>query len=146
MDLDVLNLRTSEAIFRAEALTDLHAPGAEAAHLDVSMLEERIADRTSASVLEGVMARRGAVGAAVLAGDTARAETLVARFSSELGGRDGLRAELGDILTRLTILRSEERQQAIAARYPRADAKYGAADIVRLAEAIARQAAPLPIG
>lgn len=145
-DLDLLKLRTTEAIFRADALTDLHAPGAAAAHREVSLFEEQIAERTVASKPEGAIARRGAVGAAVLAGDDARAEELIARFSADEGAGETLYQELTDVVAHVTALRTEERRKVIAKGFPRAAARYDdAEEIVYLAEAIARQAEPLPI-
>ena len=145
MDLDTLNLLVSEAILRAEALSDLGAPGAAAAHLDVSMLEEKIAVLTSASTAQGALARQGAVGAAVLAGHPERAARLAGHFCGDPGATDEFCNELSDVLTRLTGVATSAHLQAIARGFPRASARYGAEAIVLLAEAIARQAEPLPI-
>lgn len=146
MDLDTLNLLVSEAILRAEALSDLRAPGAAGAHLDVSMLEEKIADLTSAETPQGALARQGAVGAAVLAGDRERAALLADRFCAEVGASDAFCNELRDVLERLTGAAALDHLEAITRGFPRASARYGADAIVLLAEAIARQAEPLPIG
>lgn len=78
-DARALYPRLTEAIRRAEALgTDLKAP---AAYLEVSKLEERIADLLPASNPEGLLARRGAIRAATAAGDTQRASALRARWN-----------------------------------------------------------------
>jgi len=146
MELDALNLLTSEAILRAEALTDIGAPGAEASYLDVSLLEDQIAQATDPSSTEGALARQGAVGAAVLAGRTDRAEQLVILYSAQVGATDELRDELAGLIIRLTELRFQDRGMAIARGFPSASARYGAEAIVRLAETIVRQAEPLPIG
>ncbi|MGH9279930.1 MAG: hypothetical protein ACRD12_17755 [Acidimicrobiales bacterium] len=91
MDLDSLYLLVTDAILRAEALDDLGAPGAPDAYLDLSLIEERIALKLPASTPEGALARRGAVRAAVKAGDPLRAARLVESFSEE----PDVTAELG---------------------------------------------------
>ncbi len=90
MELDTLNLLVTESIRRAEVLDDLGAPGAPSAHMDVSLLEERIAELVPASEPEGAIARRGAVRAAIAAGDAQRARELAARFARA----DGTSADL----------------------------------------------------
>lgn len=94
MDLDTLYLLVTEAIRRAEVLTDLRAPGAPAAHMDVSLLEERIADLVPALDPEGAIARRGAVRAAAAAGDASRARALATRYGAEAGAGSDLAREL----------------------------------------------------
>lgn len=145
VDLDTLNLLTTEAILRAEALTDLGSPGARAAHLEVSQLEERIADLTLASSAEGAFARRGAIGAAVLAGRMDRAEELVATYGADPGAPEGLREELKELVARLAEDEQSQRREAIAKGFPSATARYSAGELVRLTEIIGRQAEPLPI-
>jgi hypothetical protein len=73
----------TEAIRRAETLEDLGAPGTSAAFLDVSLLEEKIAETLPASDPEGALARRGAVRAALSARDPGRARQLAERFLAE---------------------------------------------------------------
>lgn len=146
MDLDTLNLLTSEAILRAEVLSDLGAPGAQAAHLEVSLMEERIADLAPASSTEGALARHGAVGAAVLAGRMDRADALVAVYCADTEASEELRMELPALVARLAEADLSERRDAITRGFPSAAAHFGAGEIIRLAEAIVRQAEPLPIG
>lgn len=69
-----LNQQVTAAIFRAEHLP----PGAERhlAFVEVGRLEEAIAEICPASTLEGEVARRGAVSAALSARDPLRALTL----------------------------------------------------------------------
>lgn len=100
MDLDLLYRLVTEAIQRADVLDDLRAPGAAEAHLDVSFLEERIADSLPASDPEGELARRGAVRAAGAAGDLKRAQDLVERFRADSDASDDLRQQLTDLLGR----------------------------------------------
>lgn len=83
MSTEILYPLISEAIRRAEALEDLGDPEAPAAHLVVSLLEERIAEMLPAADPEGALARRGAVRAALAAGDPTRARRLTARFLEE---------------------------------------------------------------
>lgn len=97
MNVDELYVRVSEAIQHANRLDDLGAQGAASAHLVVSKLEEQITALLPASDPEGALARRGAVRAAVAAGDWDRARRLTARFlSQDVDPR--LRAQLGELL------------------------------------------------
>lgn len=128
----------TEAIRRAETLEDLHAPGTAKAYLDVSLLEEKIAETLPASDPEGAVARRGAVRAALSAREYGRARELIERFIAE----DDLDANLREELLEL----SEQGKSSTAARFPHAVAKYGLDEIRRLAQTISRQGAPLPIG
>lgn len=84
----------TEAIRRAEILEDLKAPGTAAAYLDVSLLEEKIAEGLPASDPEGAVARRGAVRAALSARDVGRARELTVRFLAEDDVDNELREEL----------------------------------------------------
>lgn len=146
LSLDALNLLTSEAILRAEALEDVGAPGTAAAHLEVSMFEERLAAMIPASSPAGALARHGAVGAAVLGGRPDRAEELTEFYSADPDASADLRAELAALVPRLQEERRHRRAEMIARDFPAAAAHYGADEIVRLAEAIACQAEPLLIG
>lgn len=128
----------TEAIRRAETLEDLGAPGTPAAFLDVSLLEEKIAETLPASDPEGALARRGAVRAALAARDLGRARQLAERFLAEAG----IDAESREELLRL----SKQAERSSAARFPHAVARYGLSEIRRLAQAFARQEAPFPIG
>ena len=83
MSIESLYPLVSEAIRRAEQLEDLGAPEACSAYLEVSRIEERIAELLPASDAEGALARDSAVQAALAAGDQTRAEELAARFAAE---------------------------------------------------------------
>lgn len=93
MDLVELNRRVTSAIFRAERL----AKGsweAQEAYREVSVLEEQIAGWTRPTEVEGVLARAGAVRAAIRAGQCLRALSLATRFLEEEATPADLRAEL----------------------------------------------------
>ena len=81
MSIDDLYERVTEAILRAETLED-QGPSAEMreAYLTVSFLEEEIAEATPPFGLEGVIARRGAVRAALKAGVPMRARDLAEHY------------------------------------------------------------------
>jgi len=128
----------TEAIRRAETLEDLRAPGTAKAYLDVSLLEEKIAETLPASDPEGAIARRGAVRAAFSARDIERARELVGRYLAEAEVAGDLRDDLLEL--------SKQAEKAYAARFPHAMEKYGLHEIRRLAQAFARQEAPFPIG
>lgn len=146
MDIDSLYLLVSDAILRAETLADLGAPGASAAQLDVSFLEERIAATVPASNPEGALARRGAVRAAVAAGDLGRANSLWIRFSADPNVDSDMELELSHLLTPGEDVATLARREALAERFPWAERRYGMAHIGRLAGALVDQAEPLPIG
>lgn len=98
MDIEILYPLISEAIRRAEILEDLRAPGAQAAYLDVSILEEKVAEALPASDPEGALARRGAVRAALAGREPARAKQLTERFLAEPEADAELRADLFRLL------------------------------------------------
>lgn len=100
--LETLYPLVTEAIRRAEVYSDIGAPGARTAYLDVSLLEERIAHFLPPSDPEGVIARRGAVRAAVSAAEVTRARELVYCYSMESGATDALRADLEALVPRVT--------------------------------------------
>jgi hypothetical protein len=137
MDLEILYPLITEAIRRAETLEDLRAPGVHGAYLDVSLLEEKVAEVLPASDPEGALARRGAVRAALAARDITRARELTDRFLAEAGT-----GELRDELLKL----KEQAERAVAARYPRVAATIGILEVQRLARAFIQQGAPFPIG
>ena len=138
MSLDFLYPLVTEAIRRAESLEDLGAPGALAAHLDVSLLEEKIAEILPASDPEGALARRGAVRAAVAARQLARAQQLAERYLAEVGTDASSRAEILRLV--------EQAERSSAARYPHVAASFGLTEVRRLARALIEQGAPFPIG
>lgn len=138
MDLEILYPLITEAIRRAETLEDLRAPGVHAAYLDVSLLEEKVAEVLPACDPEGALARRGAVRAALAARELTRARELSDRFLTEAGTDAKLRTELRQL--------REQAEQSIAARYPRVAATIGILEVQRLARALIQQGAPFPIG
>jgi hypothetical protein len=95
MSVESIYPRVTEAILRAERLEDAGILSqARAAYLDVSMLEEEIAEALPVSDPEGVIARRGAVRAALTARVFVRAKELADRFASERGVPAALVKEL----------------------------------------------------
>lgn len=137
MSIELLYPLVTEAIRRAETLEDLRAPGARAAYLDVSILEEKVAEVLPASDPEGAIARRGAVRAALAAKEPTRAQQLAERFLAEAGGDTELRTELRRLL--------EQSERTAADRFPKAAARFGIPEIRRLARALIQQGAPFPI-
>ena len=111
-------LLVSEAIRRADTLEELGAPGAADAHLDVSLLEERIASGMPASDPEGALARRGAIRAAGAANDWRRARELARRFLAEDDAGVELREQIETLLAEHPDARlspvAEEQARAIA--------------------------------
>lgn len=137
MDRDSLYLLVTEAIERAENLEHLGAPGARGAHLDVSLIEERIAAHIPASEVEGAVARRGAVRHAIAAGVHSRAENLMASFVAEDATPAELQEELRDLVAAVDV--------ATSTRYPRAVARFGLSEIRRVAAAFYGQGMPFPM-
>jgi hypothetical protein len=85
-DLDDLDMRLSDAIFRAEREI-AGSQAADLAHRAVSLLEEQVARATSADTIETALARVGAVGAALRAGDWLRATLLADEFLEGASGQ-----------------------------------------------------------
>jgi len=128
----------TEAIQRAETLEDLEAPGVHSAYLDVSKLEEKVAELLPASDPEGVLARRGAVRAAVAAKEFARARMLAERFLADADLDESSQASIRELV--------EQAERSQAARFPKVAEKFGFQEIHRIAQAFKLQAAPFPIG
>lgn len=82
MDLDDLNARVTAAILRAERLP-AGSDEAERAFREVGLLEEAIAGLMPADDLEGAIARRGAVTAALSAADPLHALWLLECYLAE---------------------------------------------------------------
>ncbi len=144
MELETLYPLVTDAIRRAEVLDELGAPGARQAYLDVSLLEERIARLLPQTDVEGVIARRGAVRAAIAAHEFRRATDLVTRYAAE-GGIDGsVRAALIALGEEAASFVAQD-ECSMTARYPQASARYGIAELRRFARAYYDQGAPLPI-
>lgn len=97
-DADSLYALVTGAIWRAERLDEEASGASFAAWEEVSRLEERLAAILPAVQPEGIIARRGAVRAAIKAGDVGRAQALVERFTAEEGAPSGLRRNLHQIL------------------------------------------------
>lgn len=137
LTLDQLFALVTDAILRADTLADLGSASAQAAYLDVSGIEEAITQRLPADHPDGALARRGAVRAAVAAGDDRRARELAERFKAEPDTSDELRREIQEL--------SDGSDDVIAARWPCAARRYGVREIRRVTLARARQSAPFPI-
>ena len=86
--LDILNEQVTAAILAMEA-----------AARRVSRLEVEIAKLTSPSTVEGRIARRGAVRAAIASKDNPRVKELVSRYLSESGIDAQLSFELEELLS-----------------------------------------------
>lgn len=138
MSLEFLYPLVTEAIRRAEILEDLRAPGVHTAYLDVSLLEEKIAEFLPASDPEGALARRGAVRAALAARELGRAQQLTERFLAEANADAELQAGLRSLF--------EEKEHSTSIRFPRVAATVGMSEVRRLARALNEQGAPFPIG
>jgi len=80
-ELRELNKRVTSAIYRAEHLPP--GPEAQVAFREVSGIEEEIARRTAPDILQGSIARRGAVTAALSGGDWLRALRLAEAYLAE---------------------------------------------------------------
>jgi hypothetical protein len=95
---DVLNTLVSGAIWRAEQLEAHGIRSASHAWAEVSSLEEEIAKGLSASEPEGRIARRGAVRAALKAGDHARAYALAESYCGEAAASKSLKSAVRKIV------------------------------------------------
>lgn len=94
MDLETLYRVVTERITSAEALAELGAPGAADAFRDVSLVEDQIASQCSADSIEGELARRGAIRAAINAGDLDRARGLFDLYCEDRPQDDAVRRSL----------------------------------------------------
>ncbi|MGA2145281.1 MAG: hypothetical protein ABSH49_09985 [Bryobacteraceae bacterium] len=109
MEADSLNSLVTGAIWRAEQLEAHNIKSAPQAWAEVSSLEEELAKVLPVSGPEGRIARRGAVRAALKAGDYARAEAMAGCYSAEDAAPKSLKTELAKIL--------EEDTRAMARRF-----------------------------
>lgn len=98
MSTDLLNTLVTGAIWRAEQLEEHRVGSAALAWAEVSTLEEELAKALPASQPEGRIARRGAVRAALKAGEFTRAQALVERYSAEKEASPALRKALRQLL------------------------------------------------
>lgn len=107
METDTLNSLVTDAIWQAE---DLEARGLSAtqAWAEVSSIEEQLAKAFPVSDLQGRIARRGAVRAALKSRDYARGQALADAYIADDAAPESLKAALRQIL--------EERAQAMAKR------------------------------
>ena len=97
METDELNTLVTEAIWRAEEL-EAGDIAARQAWAEVSSIEEKLANALPASEPQGRIARRGAVQAALKAGDDVRAHALAASYLADEAAPESLRAALREIL------------------------------------------------
>ncbi len=98
MNIEALNALVTGAIWRAEQLEEKNVPAVAQAWLQVSVLEERLAQAIQASEGEGRIARRGAVRAALKANDYDRARLLAERYGAEKGVSRTLKVALREML------------------------------------------------
>jgi hypothetical protein len=98
VETDALNTLVSGAIWRAEQLEAHGIRSASQAWAEVSSLEEELAKALPVADSEGRIARRGAVRAALKAGDYARAHALADGYFAEEAVPRSLKAALRKIL------------------------------------------------
>jgi hypothetical protein len=127
METDTLNTLVTDAIWRAEELDTQGIPSASLAWAEVSSIEEDLAKAHPVSGVQGRIARRGAVRAALKAGDYTRAYALVDGYLAEDGAPESLKAALREIL--------EEDAQAMASRFQYASKHHS----LREAQSLARR-------
>jgi hypothetical protein len=112
METDILNTLVTDAIWRAEELDALGIQSPSPAWRDVSALEEELAKAFPATEFQGQIARRGAVRAALKAGDYDRAQALADAYIAEEAAPTSLKASLSEIL--------EEADRAMESRFQHA--------------------------
>ena len=98
METDELNTLVTDAIWRAQELEAVDISAAPGAWAEVSVIEEELAKAFPVSDVEGKIARRGAVRAALKAGDYARAHALAEAYLAEEGAPTSFKASLREIL------------------------------------------------
>jgi len=98
METDPLNMRVTEAIWRAEELEATNIAAAPRAWAEVSSIEEELAKAMPPSDFQGKIARRGAVRAARKAGDVGRAHALAEAYLADGAAPESLKAGLREIL------------------------------------------------
>jgi hypothetical protein len=94
-----LNALVTSAIWRAQQLESLGIGSASQAWSEVSSIEEELAKTHPISQGQGRIARRGAVRAALKAGDYTRAQQLADSYASEKGATKALKTALREMLT-----------------------------------------------
>lgn len=133
METDILNTLVTEAIWRAEELEALGIRPASSAWKEVSKIEEQLAKAFPVSEAQGRIARRGAVDAALKAGDYHRARGLVEIYVAEDSAPLSLKTALREIL--------EEADQTMKERLP-----YAAEHLSEVRELAFRLSANGPFG
>lgn len=98
MASEALNALVTSAIWRAEQLEAHGIGSASQAWAEVSSVEEELAKTFPISEAEGRIARRGAVRAALKAGDYTRAQELSDSYATEKGATRALKATLREML------------------------------------------------
>lgn len=145
MDIETLYPLVTEAIRRAEVYEELHAPGMRDAWRDVSRLEEEIAKVLPYNDLEGEVARRGAITAAISGAAFRRAIDLADRFMLECGTDSSLSRDL-QALRAQAIARRPEAEGEMEVRYQRGASRWGGfGAILNFHRGFLEQGAPLPI-
>jgi hypothetical protein len=115
VNTDTLNTLVTGAIWRAEELESRGIPSVSA-WAEVSSIEEDLARAHPVSEGQGRIARRGAVRAALKAGDYIRAYALADRYLAEEGAPDSLKTELREILEEYTRTTAGRFQYALRYR------------------------------
>ena len=133
METDTLNTLVTGAIWRAEQLEAHGINPASQAWSEVSALEEALAKAHPVSESEGRIARRGAVRAALKAGDYSRAQKLVEGYLAEKGVPKSLKAALSLIL--------EQADLSMASGFPYASKRHSMREARELARRF-REAGP----
>lgn len=98
METDELNTLVTDAIWRAQELEAVDISAAPQAWAEVSSIEEELAKAFPASDVQGKIARRGAVRAALKARDHTRAQALADAYLAEEAAPPSLKAALREIL------------------------------------------------
>jgi hypothetical protein len=126
VNADTVNSLVSAAIWRAEQLDATSMTASAQAWAEVSVLEEELAKMIPASESEGRIARRGAVRAALKAGDYGRAEVMARTYVGDDTAPRALKTALRQLL--------EEDARALVANFPSAAKHYDLREIRRLAQ------------
>ena len=113
MDVDTLYPLVTEAIRQAEALEARNDPDTRCAFSEVSRLEEHIAGVVPQSDYEGIIARRGAVRAAIKAHQSSRALDLITRFEAEEDVDAELRSDLGELKSQAIAIAVADQEKLV---------------------------------
>lgn len=96
MQLDILRTLVTGSIWKAQELEAMGLP-ADSAWLEVSRIEEKLAEALPLASAEGRVARRGALRSALKAGDAVRAAQLAQRLFEEARQDPAMTADLLEI-------------------------------------------------